>query len=197
MTTTPRESVRTLGTVHTMPLTEIKPHPRNPRRIDQRAVDLVALSLKRFGWQQPLVVDSGNVLVVGHTRWRAAQTLGLLSAPVVVAADLSPEEIDAYRIADNRTHDFTTWDMPELVMQLEGLSDDFADVLALADWGAVIAGLEEPVPTVDVDPDTSVRMDGGFQLVVVFDSKESAQAVERGLLDLPGVLDVRYRAASS
>lgn len=193
----PREAVRALGTVHTVPITQIRPHPRNPRQIGARAVELVALSLQRFGWQQPLVIDRDNVLVVGHTRLQAAVSLGLVSAPVVIAEDLSPEEVDAYRIADNRTHDFTTWDMPELASQLETLSDDFADVLALTDWSALVASMDDLIPTVDVDPDTSVRMDGGFQLVLVFDSKESAQNVERSLLDIPGVLDVRYRQASS
>src|SRR5690606_35889614 len=117
MSDTPRD-VRDLGEVVVVPLSSIKPHPRNPRRIPERAVEAVALSLQRFGWQQPLVVDGDMVLVAGHTRVKAAQSLGLTKVPVIVARDLTPDEIDAFRIADNRTHDFTSWDFPELVSQL-------------------------------------------------------------------------------
>ena len=180
-----------------MPLSSIKPHPRNPRRIPERAVEVVALSLQRFGWQQPLVVDADMVLVAGHTRVKAAQSLGLTQAPVVVARDLTPEEIDAFRIADNRTHDFTSWDFPELVSQLENLSGDFADVLALEDWNLIVDNFEKENPEVEVDEEASVQMNGGFQVVVVFESAEAAKEVERELMDMPGVLDIRYRNASS
>jgi hypothetical protein len=196
MSDTPRD-VRDLGEVVVVPLSSIKPHPRNPRHIPERAVEAVALSLQRFGWQQPLVVDGDMVLVAGHTRVKAAQSLGLTKVPVIVARDLTPDEIDAFRIADNRTHDFTSWDFPELVSQLEGLSDDFADVLALADWHLIVDNFEKENPEVDVDDEASVQMNGGFQVVVVFESAEAAKDVERELMDMPGVLDIRYRTASS
>lgn len=192
----PRE-VRDLGAIDVLPIREIKPHPRNPRKINDRAVEIVALSLQRFGWQQPLVVDPEWVLIAGHTRLRAAQQLGLTHAPAIVATHLTEQEIDAYRIADNRTHDFTSWDFPELVTQLEGLSEDFGDVLALEDWNLIVDNFEKDNPEVEVDDDTSIQMNGGFQIVVVFESAEAARNVERDLLDLPGVLDIRYHSASS
>lgn len=84
------------------PLSEIKPYPNNPR-VNDDAVDAVAASLREFGFRQPIVVDADGVIICGHTRFKAAQKLCLEKVPVHVATDLSPEQIKAYRIADNQT----------------------------------------------------------------------------------------------
>lgn len=132
-----------LGEIKTLPLKSLTPSPDNPRIITGAAVDLVAQSISRFGWQQPIVVDADMVIIAGHTRHRAAQQLRLKTVPVVVADNLTPEEVRAYRIADNRTGDFSSWDFPELVSQLDDLSDVFSDVLGLADWEAIVTEFEE------------------------------------------------------
>ena len=80
---------------------DIRPYDNNPR-INDDAVDAVAASLKEFGFRQPIVVDGDGVIVCGHTRYKAAQQLGLKKVPVHVATDLSPDQIKAYRIADIR-----------------------------------------------------------------------------------------------
>ena len=80
-------------------LTEIKPYEKNPR-INDQAVDAVAESIRRFGFRQPIVVDGDGVIVCGHTRWKAARKLGLAKVSVHVATDLTAEQIQAYRIAD-------------------------------------------------------------------------------------------------
>ncbi|MGQ9919538.1 MAG: ParB N-terminal domain-containing protein, partial [Bryobacteraceae bacterium] len=79
----------------------IRPYEKNPRQNDQ-AVDAVARSIREYGVKQPIVVDADGVIIVGHTRWKAAQKLGLEKVPVHVATDLSPEQARAYRIADNK-----------------------------------------------------------------------------------------------
>ena len=84
------------------PLSAIKPYEKNPR-INEGAVDAVAESIRRFGFRQPIVVDKEGVIVCGHTRLKAAQKLCLEKAPVHVATDLTPAQIRAYRIADNKT----------------------------------------------------------------------------------------------
>ena len=71
-------------------IADIKPYPGNPR-INDGAVEAVAKSLREFTWRQPVVVDTDGVIIVGHTRWKAAQKLGLTQVPVHVATDLSPE----------------------------------------------------------------------------------------------------------
>ncbi|MEE9296974.1 MAG: ParB N-terminal domain-containing protein [Phycisphaerae bacterium] len=83
------------------PLAEIKPYESNPR-VNDTAVDAVAKSIREFGFRQPIVVDGDSVIVVGHTRWKAAQRLGMAEVPVHVAGELSPEQCKAYRIADNK-----------------------------------------------------------------------------------------------
>lgn len=101
-------------------VTDIKPYPSNPR-VNDGAVAAVAASLKEFGFRQPIVVDGDGVIVVGHTRWKAAQQLGMAKVPVHVATDLSPEQIRAYRIADNQTATLAEWDETLLPLELAQL----------------------------------------------------------------------------
>lgn len=98
----------------------VKPYENNPRKNDD-AVEYVANSIKEFGFQQPLVVDSKGVLIVGHTRLKAAQMLGLDSVPVVVADNLTDEQVKAYRLADNKTGELAGWDWPMLNEELEDI----------------------------------------------------------------------------
>lgn len=98
-------------------LIDIIPYPSNPR-VNDSAVDAVAASLREFGFRQPIVVDEDGVIIVGHTRLKAAQKLGLETAPVHVATDLSPAQIKAYRIADNQTATIAGWDLELLPLEL-------------------------------------------------------------------------------
>ncbi len=98
----------------------IHPYDRNPRLNDQ-AVDAVAASLEQFGFRQPIVVDTDDVIVAGHTRWKAAKKLGLTRVPVHVAKDLTAEQIRAYRIADNKTGELADWDLDILPIELSEL----------------------------------------------------------------------------
>ena len=93
-----------------MPIEQIKPYKKNPRK-NEKAVPEVVKSIKEFGFRQPLVVDSSMVLIVGHTRLLAAKELGLTNVPVHIASTLTPAQVRAYRIADNRSHDRSEWDV--------------------------------------------------------------------------------------
>jgi len=93
-----------------MPIGQIKPYKKNPRK-NEKAVPEVVKSIKEFGFRQPLVVDSSMVLIVGHTRLLAAKELGLTNVPVHIASTLTPALVRAYRIADNRSHDRSEWDV--------------------------------------------------------------------------------------
>lgn len=104
-------------------LDEIKPYENNPRLNDD-AVEPVANSIKEFGFKVPIVVDKDGVIVAGHTRYKAAQKLGLESVPCLVADDLSPEQIKAFRLADNKTGELADWDFNMLGEEL-GELDDF------------------------------------------------------------------------
>ncbi len=114
-------------TIEVWALDRILPYARNARKISERAIEKVAASIREFGWQQPIVVDIKGVIIVGHTRVLAARRLGLLNAPVVVAAHLTPAQVKAYRLMDNRSHQEATWDMPLLgveILELKALGAD-------------------------------------------------------------------------
>lgn len=107
---------------------DIKPYTNNPRVIPQEAVDRVANSIKEFGMQQPIVVDKDMVIIVGHTRLKACEALGMGTVPCVIADTLTEEQVRAYRLADNKTNEFTSWDDELLNFELSELFRDNFDM---------------------------------------------------------------------
>lgn len=153
-------------------LAEIQPYERNPRLNDD-AVDAVAASLREFGWRQPIVVDGHGVIICGHTRWKAAKKLGLEKVPVHVAKDLSPEQIKAYRIADNQTASLAEWNYDLLPIELGELQaanydlgllgfdkDELAKLLA----GDVQEGETDP-DEVPAPPDKAITQPGDLWIL--------------------------------
>jgi ParB-like chromosome segregation protein Spo0J len=133
-------------------LSDIRPYPGNPRLNDD-AVQAVAASIREFGFRQPIVVDEEGVIIVGHTRFKAAQLLSLETVPVHVAKDLTPAQRRAYRIADNKTAELSAWDPELLLVELSELKDlDFdLSLLGFSDQevgqllsGGVTGGLTDP-----------------------------------------------------
>ena len=108
--------------VKMMPIGDVVPYEKNPRLNDQ-AVDAVASSIREFGFKVPVVVDSKGVVVSGHTRLKAAKTLGLAEIPVIVADDLDDTKIKAFRLADNKVAELADWDESLLIKELEELDD--------------------------------------------------------------------------
>jgi ParB-like chromosome segregation protein Spo0J len=109
-------------------LSDIKPYPGNPR-VNDDAVDAVAASIREFGFRQPIVVDAEGVIICGHTRYKAALKLGLEKAPVHVAKDLTPEQIKAYRLADNKSATLSDWNydlLPIELAELQGMNYDLS-----------------------------------------------------------------------
>lgn len=101
-------------------LTDIKPYENNPRNNDN-AVEYVAASIDEFGFKVPIVIDKNSVIVAGHTRYKAAEKLGLEKVPCIIADDLTPEQIKAYRLADNKVSELSTWDGDRLTIELHEL----------------------------------------------------------------------------
>lgn len=106
--------------VETWSIDRVTPYEKNPRR-NEDAVAKVAASLKEFGWRQPIVVDVRGVIIAGHTRLLAAQSLEMLEVPVHVASELTAEQVRAYRIADNRLAQEAEWDDEKLIEELLSL----------------------------------------------------------------------------
>ena len=102
---------------------ELIPYEKNPRNISEDAVAAVAESIQQFGFKNPILIDKKNVIVAGHTRRLAALKLGIQTVPCVVCDDLSPQEIRALRLADNKTSELSKWDFGKLDLELENLDD--------------------------------------------------------------------------
>ena len=124
---------------------QITPYDKNPR-LNDAAVDAVAESIRQFGFRQPIVVDEAGVIICGHTRWKASKQLGLDRVPVHVARDLSPDQIRAYRISDNKTHELAEWDMELLSLELLQLKD------AGVDWTTLGFGIDELASVLNLEP---------------------------------------------
>ena len=116
---------------------KIKPYKNNPRN-NKKAIDKVAKSIREYGFKVPCVLDSNFVLITGHTRYEAAKKIGMKKIPCIIADDLSTAKANAFRIADNKVAEYSTWDMEKLKeelskIQLEdiefdemGFDDDFS-----------------------------------------------------------------------
>ena len=105
------------------PVSDLIPYENNPRRNDD-AVDYVANSIKEFGFKVPIIVGPDNVIVAGHTRLKAAIKLGLTEVPAIVADDLTEEQINAFRLADNKVAEMADWDFERLDLELSELDFD-------------------------------------------------------------------------
>ena len=109
-----------------MLLTDIKPYPKNAKKHDKKQIKQVAESIKEFGFNQPLVVNKDGVLVVGHGRLEAAKLLGLTEIPAITV-NLTEEQANAYRLADNKLNE-SDWDIKLVIEELKGLSLEMLDL---------------------------------------------------------------------
>ena len=109
--------------IENWPINKPIPFARNARKLSPRAVDKVAASIREFGFRQPVVVDKAGTIICGHTRLQAAQKLGLVEVPVHVAQNLTPAQVRAYRLMDNRSHQESDWDLELLGPEMLELRD--------------------------------------------------------------------------
>lgn len=112
--------------VEYIPIAEIKPYENNPR-INDNAVEAVANSIKEFGFKNPIILDKNNVIIAGHTRYKASLQLGLKEIPCIHANDLTEEQVKALRIADNKTAEKANWDMSKLKIEIGDINLDMTD----------------------------------------------------------------------
>jgi ParB-like chromosome segregation protein Spo0J len=142
-------------TIEFRSIDSIRPYEKNPR-VNDDAVDAVAASLKEFGFRSPIVVDGDGVIICGHTRLKAAQKLGLAKVPVHVAKDLTPDQVKALRIADNKTSDLSDWDYDILPIELAELQDAGFDLGILAFDEDELSKLLSAEPTEGLTDDDAV-----------------------------------------
>ncbi len=144
-------------TIKEIRITDLKPYENNPRNNDT-AVEAVANSIREFGFKVPIVIDKNNVIVAGHTRWKAANMLGLDKVPCIVADDLTDEQIKAFRLADNKTAELAEWDFEKLETELAQIS------IYMGQFG--FDELEEP--NFDELENDSLGMDDKVTVKIVF-----------------------------
>lgn len=130
---------------------EIIPYENNPR-INDDAVEYVANSIREFGFKSPIIVDDSGVIIAGHTRLKAAKQLGLVEVPVIVADDLSEEQVKAYRLADNKTGELAEWDMDLLMVELDDIDID------MKEFGFEDLGFDEAVEEDEVDEISDIEV---------------------------------------
>lgn len=144
------------------------PYADNPRIITDAAIDAVAASIREFKFKVPIIVDRDGTVVAGHTRLLAAKRLGVTEVPVIVADDLTPEQVKAFRLADNQTARLTSWDfqlLPHELAALQAIDFDLSttgfsadEIAELLDPG-VKDGLADP-DDVPEPPDEPVTQPG-------------------------------------
>ena len=152
----------------TMKLKDIKPYGNNPRKNDD-AVQPVANSIGEYDYNQPIVVDKDNVIIVGHTRYKALRKMGVEECDVIVASQLSEEKAREYRIADNSTGAVSVWDFDKLVVELDGIDIDMGEfgldlgtVSAYEDSNLEIT--EDEAPEVNFDEEPTSKYGEVYQL---------------------------------
>ena len=108
--------------IEELPIEQVKPYEKNPR-INDEAVPKVAAPIRDFGWKQPIVIDKNGVIVAGHTRYAAALSLKMTHVPCIRATDLTDAQVRAYRLADNKTNEYATWDASLLDEEIDALPE--------------------------------------------------------------------------
>ena len=139
--------------IKTVNLDLVKPYWRNPRK-NESAVSAVMESIKKYGMNVPIVVDKNYVILTGHTRYKAMRALGMTEAPVVVA-DISEKKAKQFRIADNKAHEVSEWDVDTLKSEIqdlmgEGSTTGLEEVFGSADWREML-DITSLLPDADSD----------------------------------------------
>lgn len=141
----------------------IKPYKNNAKRHTDTQISNVAESIRQFGWAQPIVVDRDYTIIIGHCRYSAAERLGLTTVPVVVAADLTDEQVRKLRNLDNKLNE-SEWDLDLLKDDILGLDFDGFDI----DWGieeeAITDIVEDDAPEVDEENEPITHLGDIWQL---------------------------------
>lgn len=161
-----------------MNINDLKEYENNPRH-NEAAVDKVVESIKEFGFKVPIIIDQNNVIIAGHTRLKAARLLDIETVPCIIADDLSPEQIKAFRLADNKVSEYATWDEDKLYTELMELKVINFDIES---FGFDIKEINEPEENIesDFDEDEEINTESNFNYkeqygVIVMCKNESEQ----------------------
>lgn len=161
--------------IEMLSVNQLVPYTKNARH-NEKAVDKVASSIKEFGFKNPIIIDANNEIIAGHTRLMAAKKLGIDEVPTIKVDDLSPEQVKAFRIADNKTSEYAEWDFELLANELEDLKNegysldltgfDFSEAEKLMDdFKEEVESDETEEETVPPPPDDPITKRGDIWLL--------------------------------
>lgn len=181
--------------VETINIQDIKPYEKNAKKHPDEQVTFIANSIEKFGFQQPIVVDKDNVIIIGHGRFLAAQKLGMTEVPVIHATGLTKKQVQALRIADNKTNEKGSWDEKLLGEELKELLDD----MSMTDFGfgdfelEILTGDFKPEPF-DDDLEEYAQNDTKFTAKrrVIITYKDEDEEKVKNLLGVEEVAKVVY-----
>ncbi|HEL2057749.1 TPA: DUF4417 domain-containing protein [Streptococcus suis] len=177
-----------------VPIDTIYPYYRNARKNDGEATDKVAASIKEFGFQQPILVDNDNVIITGHTRHKAALKLGIDTVPIAHAVSLSDEQIKAYRLADNRVAEFSSWD--DDLLKLEMIEFETIDMSQFGfDLSVVLPGDTVGEGAIDENQEDIEQSEEEFHrqtTIKQYNLDKYDPMATDGLFDMPIILPVDH-----
>ena len=159
------------------PISELKEYSNNPR-INDDAVKAVKNSISSFGFKVPVVIDSNDIIVAGHTRVKACYELGITEVPCIIADDLTEEQIRAFRLADNKTAEIAEWDFEKLAEEL----DDILDI-DMSEFGfddGLIDTMGDDVTSDDIE-DIGDSVKQSYDIIVKCDSESEQEETYEAL----------------
>lgn len=160
-------NINVVKTIELVEVSKIKPY-KNNARVNDHVVPALIKSIERFGFNQPVVLDKNYEIVCGHTRIKAAIALKMKEVPCVFANDLTQDEINAYRLADNKVAEQALWDYEKLNVELEKLGN----TIAMIDFGFS----KEEEENIACKGPTEVEVNlNTFRIIVECDDEDDAQ----------------------
>lgn len=162
---------KTARAIIMLPIPEVRPYEKNPRK-NAEAVKYVKASIEKFGFKQPIIVDSNRVIIAGHTRLEAAKSLGMAEVPCIVADDLTDAQVKALRLADNKVAEFSEWEMNLLGEELGELAE-ISDI-DMGDFG-FDDNLEMDDEEENGTEEKGVNLSETFQIIVECESETEQQ----------------------
>lgn len=155
-----------------LPVPEVRPYEKNPRK-NAEAVKYVRASIEKFGFKQPIVIDSNRVIISGHTRLEAAKSLGMAEVPCIVADDLTEAQAKALRLADNKVAEFSEWEMNLLGGELCELAE-ISDI-DMGDFGFDLSDLDNIGMDEEENAEKGVNLSDTYQIIVECESETEQQ----------------------
>ena len=164
---------KTARAIIMLPVPEVRPYEKNPRK-NAEAVKYVKASIEKFGFKQPIIVDSNRVIIAGHTRLEAAKSIGMAEVPCIVADDLTDAQVKALRLADNKVAEFSEWEMNLLGEELGELAE-ISDI-DMGDFG-FDDNLEMDDEEENGTEEKGVNLSETFQIIVECENENEQQEI--------------------